>query len=403
MKSFTAKSICILGRQPALGLAELESLYGAVHVRSIEGAALMDIPAEEIKFNNLGGVIKVAKILTELPYLDWGRLSKYLIATVPEHLNHAPGGKFTLGVSTYGIKVNPNQINQTNLKIKKQVKKIRPMRVVPNKSAVLSSAQVLHNKLTHRGGWELLFITNKNNTILAQTLFIQDIEAYSARDQARPKRDARVGMLPPKLAQIIVNLAVGQIGVSVDEKTKIRILDPFCGTGVILQESLLAGYSVLGTDIDERMVEYSKTNIKWLVQKYPNISGHVSIEKADATAHSWPGFTAVASEGFLGRPLSSLPGDEKLKSIISDANTIAGKFLRNLSPQLKPGRRICIALPAWRKPNGGLTHLPLLAKLTDMGYNIVNLKHVHSEDLVYYREDQVVARELLVLEKSNNE
>ncbi len=403
MKSFTAKGICILGRQPSLGLAELESLYGAEHVRPIEGAALMDIPAEEINFSNLGGVIKVAKILTELPYSDWKRLSDYMIGTIPEHLKHAPGGKFTLGVSTYGIKVSSNQINQTNLQIKKLVKNIRPMRVVPNKSQVLSSAQVMHNKLTHRGGWELLFIANKNNAILAQTLFIQDIEAYSARDQARPKRDARVGMLPPKLAQIIVNLSVGQTGIMVSDKARIRILDPFCGTGVILQESLLAGYSVLGTDIDDRMVEYSKTNIKWLVNKYPAINGHVSLEKADATSHRWPGFTAVASEGFLGRPLSSLPEDEKLESIISDANTIAGKFLRNLSAQLKPDRRICIALPAWRKPDGGLIHLPLIAKLTDMGYNKVNFKHVRSEDLVYYREDQIVTRELLVLKKSNNE
>src|SRR6185503_10002944 len=105
--------------------------------------------------------------------------------------------------------------------------------------------------------------------LLAQTLFVQDIEAYGARDQARPARDARVGMLPPKLAQIMLNLSAGPLRASAEELARLRVLDPFCGTGVILQEALLMGYSVLGTDIDERMVDYSRRNIKWLFQKNP--------------------------------------------------------------------------------------------------------------------------------------
>jgi len=35
-----------------------------------------------------------------------------------------------------------------------------------------------------------------------------------------------------------------------------------------------------------------------------------------------------------------------------------------------------------------------------MGYNYWDLKHVRREDLVYYREDQVVARRLLRLKKA---
>lgn len=400
MSSFTARSICILGRQPALGLAELESLYGSEHLDAIPGAALLDIPAEEINFKNLGGTIKVAKILADLPYSDWGRLSKYLIDKIPEHLEHAPKGKFTLGVSAYGIKTSTNDINKLNLRIKKSAKPIRSMRVVPNKSLALSSAQVLHNKLTQKGAWELIFIPGGKGTFLAQTLFVQDIEAYAARDQARPKRDSRVGMLPPKLAQIILNLAIGQTGSNVEDKSRIRVLDPFCGTGVILQEALLAGYSVVGTDIDDRMVQYSKANIQWLVQKYPNISGHVSVETGDAIFNQWAGFSTVATETYLGRPLTKLPDESLLKQIVSDTNTIASKFLANLAHQLKPDQRICVALPAWRKPSGNFVRLPLLAKLTDMGYNTPKFKHVRSEDLIYFREGQTVARELIILEKA---
>jgi tRNA G10 N-methylase Trm11 len=401
------RSLCILGRQPALGLAELESLYGAEHVQALGEHALLDIPAEEINFKQLGGTIKVARLLDELPNTSWNSLSKYLIEKVPPHLQTVPEGKFTLGLSVYDLKITPPEINRAMLEIKKHIKKSgRPIRIVPNKTPALNSAQVLHNQLTHKGAWELIYIKNGDKTLLAQTLFVQDIEAYAARDQARPARDARVGMLPPKLAQIMINLAAGRPELRQDKNWdsgdglgRFMVLDPFCGTGVILQEALLMGYSVYGTDIDPRMIDYAKRNIQWLVDKSPSIEGKVTIEVADATSYKWPGFSCIASELFLGRPLAKFPDDTTLKQIVSDANTIIKKFLQNLAPQLKAGQKICLAVPAWRKPGSQLVRLPVIDQLTDMGYNYLDLKHVSREDLIYFREDQVVARQLLRLEK----
>jgi tRNA G10 N-methylase Trm11 len=400
MKEFEAKSICILGRQPALGLAELESVYGPEHVRPLEGAALLDISAEDIDFRRLGGTIKTARLLTTVPTTDWRKLADYLIEKVPPYVKDMDEGKFTLGLSLYGFDTPLKAIEACLLEIKKLVRRSgRPVRIVPNNAATLNSAQVLHNKLTYKGAWELLFIKDGARTLLAQTLFVQDIEAYGARDQARPARDARVGMLPPKLAQIILNLAVGQLADELEDKTKLRLLDPFCGTGVILQEALLAGYSVLGSDIEPKMVEHTKRNLKWLFEQQPELQGNVVVELADATGYQWPGFSTVASEVFLGRPLNSLPPPDKLKQIISDTNLITKKFLKNLVPQLKPGRSICLAVPAWRRPSGELIHLPVIDQLTDMGYNYSDFKHVRRQELVYFRENQVVARQLLRLEK----
>ncbi|HET6863681.1 MAG TPA: hypothetical protein VFH37_00545 [Candidatus Saccharimonadales bacterium] len=403
MEKFVAKTICILGRQPALGLAELESLYGAEHVRPLAGHAQLDIPAKDIDFRRLGGTIKVTRLLSVLPDNTWEAVFKYLTDKIPEHLRHVPDGKFTLGLSLYGRDLSVQKLNADMLGIKKAIKQKtgRAVRIVPNKTMQLNSAQVLHNSLTKKGGWELNLLADVDKFYLAQTLFVQDIEAYGGRDQARPARDARVGMLPPKLAQIIVNLAAGPLMYekSVDP-ARVRILDPFCGTGVILQEALLMGYSALGTDLDERMAEYSKKNIRWLFDKYPGLSGQVDIEVADATSYQWPGFSTIASEVFLGRPLNSLPAEDKLRKIITDADLITRKFLANLQPQLQVGRAFCIAVPAWRKPNGQMIYLPLIDHLTDMGYNYLDLKKVRREDLIYFREDQVVARQLLRLKKT---
>ena len=402
-----AKTVCILGRQPALGLAELESLYGSGHVRRLGSHALMDIPAKDINFKQLGGTIKVAKILAERPNLNWKELASYLIGSVPKYAKDLPAGKFTLGLSAYDIDVPVTQIEAALLEIKKHVRQTgRTVRIVPNKSPALNSAQVLHNRLTHKGSWELILIKSGAKALLAQTMFVQDINAYADRDQARPARDPRVGMLPPKLAQIIINLAAGRpetrLGKNWDSGDglgRFLVLDPFCGTGVILQEALLMGYSAYGTDIEPRMIEFTKRNLQWLIANNPAVEGKVIAEPADATSYHWLGFSCVASEVYLGRPLSGLPDEAALKQITSDTNTVIKKFLQNLAPQLKPTQTLCLAVPAWRRPDGSMIKLPLIDHLTDMGYTYSDLKHVRREDLVYFREDQVVARQLLRLRK----
>lgn len=396
MSEFLPQTIAILGRQPALGLAELESLYGPDQVRPVgKTAAIIDTDAAEVDFRRLGGTIKVARLLSEIPGSHWSDIESFLIEKIPHHLTFVPEGKFTLGLSVYDMPTTAASINKTNLRLKKLVRETgRSMRVVPNKTPELNSAQVLHNRLTHKGAWELLIIGNGRNTILAQTLFVQDIDAYAGRDQKRPKRDSRVGMLPPKLAQIIINLAAGETSTD-----SISLIDPFCGTGVILQEAMLSGLTVTGSDIDERMVDYSRQNIKWLSQQYPNLPGKLAnLLVADVRSTDWKQkFTNVASETYLGNPFTSVPSEAALKRISDEVDELLRAALLNLKNQLKPGSRLCLAVPAWQVKKGRFLHLPLLDRLPQIGYNRLSFKNVKDRDLIYYRHDQFVARELVVL------
>jgi hypothetical protein len=100
----------------------------------------------------------------------------------------------------------------------------------------------------------------------------------------------------------------------------------------------------------------------------------------------------------LGKPLSSLPSQKILEQIQSECNEIHKKFLINIGQQIKPGTRLCLAVPAW-KTKSGFLHLPVLDHLTDMGYTRLSFVHAKNGDLIYHREGQVVARELVVLEK----
>lgn len=420
------QSLIILGRQPLLGLAELESLYGAGKVRPAgKHAAIVEVDPCRLAFNRLGGATKFCKILTMLDTTNWKQIEKFLIKVSPDFSTRMPEGKMHLGLSLYGFEESLKQVEATGLSIKKAIRKTgRSVRLAPNKSTELNTAQITHNKLLSQNGWELVLVRDGQQTIIAQTIKVQDIESYTLRDRGRPKRDARVGMLPPKLAQIIINLATGKLpeeklssicdtpaGENIPKPALGQtVLDPFCGTGVVLQEATLMGYEAYGTDIDPRMVEYTDHNLGWLRRTNPNTGAWVpedlnsitgentNVEQADATAYLWPvSIDFVASEAYLGRPFSSLPTSDVLSKNISNCNLIIKKFLQNIHAQLKPGTRLCLAVPAWQTKPNQFKHLPLVDSLEELGYNRVVLRHVRKADLLYYRSSQVVARELLVI------
>ncbi len=413
-------SIAILGRQPALGLAELESLYGAGLVRAVgDSAAQVSVMPCSIDFSRLGGTIKLCKMLTIQDTTDWKAIEKFLVSVAPAQAAKMAEGKMHLGLSVYGLPVSTGQLLATGLHIKKAIQRSgRSVRLVPNKEPDLNAAQVIHNKLTGDNGWELVFIRDGDKTIIAQTLFIQDIESYGARDYGRPKRDARVGMLPPKLAQMIINLATGPTEFSDiktelsgdicfkpeddkkmrDSRSQFTVLDPFCGTGVILQEALLMGYQAYGTDLEPRMIDYTRTNLDWLTARYHLEPTVYNLTAGDATSFQWEDhITMVACETYLGRPFTAAPSSEILAQTMSDCGLILKKFLKNIHPQLQPGTRLCLAIPAWQTRPGEFKHLPLIDGLEDMGYNLVRFERVRNEELLYYRADQIVARQLLVI------
>jgi hypothetical protein len=107
-------------------------------------------------------------------------------------------------------------------------------------------------------------------------------------------------------------------------------------------------------------------------------------------------FDLIASETYLGRALSSMPDHETLQKIVTDCDTIHTKFLKNVARQTDAGFRMCLAVPAWYTRKG-FRHLPMLDHLEELGYNRVSFVHAKTQNLVYHRENQIVARELVVL------
>ncbi len=382
--------IALLGRQPKLGLAELEAVYGANAVSPFgEHAALVDAPMFEL--SRLGGTLKAGRIVMR-ENGNWLAVSRKIIHHYQKHWAGFEG-KLTLGVSAYGFDVPARDVQKTGIILKQTLKKSNvSLRLIPNDSVALSTATSHHNKLgLSDNKIELFIIRNGSQVVVAESIGAQNITAYARRDQGRPKRDAFVGMLPPKLAQIMINLA--------GPDSSARILDPFCGTGVVLQEAALLDHAVYGTDLAEKMVRYSHDNLEWLHDSH-HISFDWNVQEGDAMTATWQQpIGAVVCETYLGQPFSAPPSPAKLADVRKNCNYIISTFLKNIGTQITTGTPLCVAVPAWRDVSGYFTHLPFIAKLDELGYETVSFKNVTAQDLLYYRDDQIVARELLVIRK----
>lgn len=415
--------VTILGRQPALGIAELERVFGGQNITPLSNLSTL-VTTNSLEIQKLGGSLKAGRVVIDINSGDWSKVSNKIIQKYDKEWASFDG-KITLGISAYGFSVTSREVQKIGITLKQKLKRANvSVRLIPNQDPALSTATSHHNKLGLSDNKVELLIIRANNgrIVVAESTGAQNITAYAKRDQQRPKRDAFVGMLPPKLAQIMINLAAlpqtsrstasrgdnlqpepGAKPVSETSSrdgVQSRILDPFCGTGVILQEAALLGYAVYGSDLAEKMVRYSRDNLNWLADTH-HVTFDWYLHEGDATDTKWQQpIDAVVAETYLGQPFSAPPSPAKLDEVRGNCNHIITEFLKNLAPQIAAGTPVCIAVPAWRTKENSFTHLPFITTIAQLGFKPHEFHNVSQNDLLYYREDQVVARELLVLVKA---
>ncbi len=395
-------SVFVLGRDPDISLSELERLFGDSHLIKVIGRqlCLIDIETKNINLSKIGGSIKVAELITsDTNFNNDALLEKILVDTL-ENLTKNASSKVNLGISVFDSKLSLKKLNTIKIAIKNHFKNQgQSIRLIPNNSMSLTSAQTLHNNLHKKNNIELLLDISKDGLYIAKVTDVQDIESYSYRDRLRPKRDTRVGMLPPKLAQIMLNLAAGN-SQSFKKPDQILVLDPFCGTGVVLQEAALMSYKINGTDLSQKMIDYTQDNLRWIKNRYNlDVNTEGVLEQGDATSHRWASKPdIVVSEIYLGPPITQKASIEMINKYSADCRTILEKFLNNLARQTDLGTRLCLAIPAWRY-NNNFIRLTTVDRLPQLGYNQIKFKSINYRPLIYHRQGQFVARELLVLEK----
>jgi tRNA G10 N-methylase Trm11 len=388
----------ILGKNPLLSKAEIEAvlefkktnfkvLEFFEQVLIIETKKLLDI---DWLNNRLGGTIKIGQLLGEInqleeiqdSFFDWFKFGE---------------NKVFFGFSLYQLhkQNNLSKAQKKLLVIAMEIKRILReekninSRWVASKEPQLSAVIVKKNKLLKYGS-DICFFLNQDKILVGQTLAVQLFEEFGARDYARPGRDDVSGMLPPKLAKIMVNLA--------QAKETDMILDPFCGSGTILQEATLMNYeNLIGFDKSDRAVNDTKNNLSWLAEKYQLDLSKIEIEQSDVNnlSNKFKPKTIdhIITEPYLGPPLKGNEGDKQIDLIIEELENIYLQAFANFKEILKMKGKAIIVFPIFKIRNN-YKKLVILNEIEELGFKILN-----KEDLIYSRPKQFVWREIIIFKK----
>lgn len=385
--------IAILGRETSLCRAEIETIFsGVIHLD--KNASLYE-DDRNISIDRAGGIIKLGQVIAKKPLTEITTHPQLVENLLLKFLREQQfSRKISFGISVYGDEKKTASIasGKVGLELKKLLKKeaISCRYINAKNKYFLSAAQVTFNDLLgpKAKGFDFIYIITGGHLILGFTTAVQDINSYAWRDRQRPCRDMVVGMLPPKLAQIMINLANPAPGQTV--------YDPFCGSGVILQEALLADLMANGSDISSKMIRCSQKNLAWLKQNYP-VDKSFNLIQADATKlNDVTKNSVIVSEGFLGQPLSTEVTEAAYRSSKNELVDLYINFFKNLGLLKNCPTKIVICLPVWRSKAKILT-LEIIDQIRDLGYTLKQFDGQDSRDLIYIRDNQTVGRQVLVL------
>lgn len=399
------KYFFVLGTNTALSVAELAAVLDFKKPRLLAADFLTAEMDREINafdlIKRLGGVIKIGRIVKEIAAGEEKKLSAEIEMLARAKQLTGAGGKFPFGFSDYGRHAFNKK--DLGLKLKKYfTAQGISSRFVVSREKTLSSVVVTQNKLVGRGLEIILAVDDGNSAkgngkiLIGETLAVQPFKDLSRRDFGRPARDDLSGMLPPKLAQIMINLA--QV---TDEQAV--IIDPFCGSGTILSEALLMGYkNLFGSDISNGAVGDTRANISWtkdlyrlenfkcqlMVKNVVDLSKFIKVESVDA----------VITEPFLG-PQRGLIA---FKTVISNLEELYSLAIGEFCKVLKPGGRVVMIWPLFygQRPitprYEGFKILDMVpAELRDSQF----IKKNSRPTIIYGRSGQKVYREVVVMEK----
>lgn len=396
--------VALVGHQPLLTRAELASRFPDIAFGDMIGSTWLPFSTAttitQSLFDTLGGTVLIARRL-DAPVKNVESIPSVLASEMK-----SAKGKVVFGLRTLGIE--RSVVRELLRSCKESLKSHgHPSRYAGSEREPAQAVQ-LHDEgmLDPARGIELTVLKGKESLWVGRTIAAQNVKAYTARDMGKPVRDTTVGLLPPKLAQMMLNfgefLAREKQG---NVPASLTVFDPFCGTGVIPLESLLRGWHTLASDKEMKAVNGCRKNIEWLRKEFKIFKKNVEDEvwKHDATtAFSLsPLPDVIVTEGTLGPNLTSRPLLKNTEKLVSNAESLITSFLKNCRLTL-PGVPIAMIWPVWYTQKRPVFLTRVMTQCHDLGYRPVLPPHVQPSldgrvSLVYRRAEQFVGREIVFL------
>lgn len=393
--------VFVLGRNNALSVAEIRAVFkknGWDLTSLLESKEVLLVESKtadsEKLHKTLGGTVKIGKVVSVVKPDELTDLitADFLLGQV-----FARGsGKIQFGISIYdgGDKKLTEDLSSQISYLSKGIKALLEEKDVSARFAFsrdrhLSSVTVDKNKLIVKGA-EILLVASQDMLYVGKTISVQEYEAFSGRDYARPSRDMKSGVMPPKLARMMINLA--------QAKEDEILLDPFCGSGTVLQEAAILGYKrLIGRDISVKAVEDTRINMKWLFERVQIQGVRLDVQPGDVknlSLHGSDHIGAIVTEPYLGPTLHGQLYEEKLKNIQQELKSLYLRAFESFKTVLKPQGVVVMILPVFVQ-KGHLASLDILPDIEKIGFVREKLSDERRATILYGDSYDYVIREIV--------
>jgi len=365
------KYLFILGRNPKLSLEEVKAFFSCEENKIIdyflkENGLLVELenPIRQI-IEKLGGVISIGEVLV---------CGKDLVKEIDkQELYFGKQNKFNYLVWNFSEQTADVE-NYLKKRFRKE--KLKSTQKKFGSEMVLQSGKKVPMISSGRRIDEEYFIFDNYFGRIVQKSNYEEIEE---RDMNKPVRRESLS-ISPRISKIMINLSKVKPGE--------KMLDAFSGIGGILQEALLKQIKVIGVEQDKKAVEGARQNLNF--GKFDK--NNYELINFDSKKVEIPQVSAMVSEPNLGDILKKMPTKENAKNTLRNFEKLMIQVINNLKPKISG--RIVFTAPCILQ-NKKRMSCDLNRILEKTSYSLV--KGFPIEE---FRENQIVGREIIVLEKN---
>ena len=217
-----------------------------------------------------------------------------------------------------------------------------------------------------------------------QTVWVHDFKHWIKKDRFMPFINAKAGMLPPKIARSMINLAPA----SAWGEGRIMV-DPFCGSGRVVIEGLELGFKAYGTDISADQCREASQNIAHMGYEDSKVD---CLDSTHLSAKFKNNIDLIVTEPFMGKPN---PRPDKIKYLVPGLKKLYLGSLKDWLSCLKPKGVVVMVFPVFNDGKKDYKTSDIIDDKLKLSYNQLN------KGILYSRPDAVVRREIIVLQKIN--
>ncbi len=366
----------LLGRDSELSKLEIESLLETKGIKfriTDDNKSVAVVDCDKINpeiINEFGGIIKIAEVVSSSGRID----------QIEENL-----GKIEIyngdknKIEYYIDYFNTNLLSFVEDYLKDYFKsiKVKAQYRRNGEPSKLINKDILNNGVN--------FVVFKN--YIGRVIAITNPLELKRRDLDRPEVDY-MKVISIRLAKILVNISK----VKKDE----TLLDPFCGSGTMLQEALLKGINVVGLDSDPNSIKQAQNNLNWIVKKY-TVKNSFKLVNLDCrkllNVLKENSVDGVATEPYMGPFIRNLPNMSEARNLVMDLSNLYNDLLLNLKKVVKKSKRVVIIIPKFRTRENKNVVIAFSGLAEQNGF------FVAAKPIQYGYKESKLLREIYVLEK----